>query len=303
MRSPLFALCLALATISGLASAQQPIAGEFEQGGYHYSVAPAPDFVLQREIPMQWPVVGGNSELPRWRTWLVDSQIDHRGAKVRYYHDQAYEPIASELVGDAAKFSIQFNPLYQGLVLHTVAVRRDGVWSNRLKPAKISLARREEGFENDLADGQVTALILMEDIRARDLVRVTYSVVGSNPIVASSQTDTFNLGWVDSILDRYVRVIYPPRTALDWKIFNDAPRPKLIESEDRVELRAHAHSVAAIRNEQDYPNWYNPFPRMQVAQRRSWADVVAWALPLYPEPGALPQDLQQRVDEWQAKQN
>ncbi len=35
-----------------------------------------------------------------------------------------------------------------------------------------------------------------------------------------------------------------------------------------------------------------------VSARRSWADVVAWALPLYPDAGALPADLEARVAEW-----
>ena len=37
---------------------------------------------------------------------------------------------------------------------------------------------------------------------------------------------------------------------------------------------------------------------MQVGPARTWGDVVAWALPLYPEDDPLPSDLLARIEAW-----
>ena len=99
----------------------------------------------------------------------MDGQIDRRGGRSVAYVDRAYEPITVATVDDAAKFDIDFVPQYQKLTLHRVELRRDGKWQNRLDPDKVSLARRESGFEENMADGSVTALIVLEDIRPRDV--------------------------------------------------------------------------------------------------------------------------------------
>jgi hypothetical protein len=39
------------------------------------------------------------------------------------------------------------------------------------------------------------------------------------------------------------------------------------------------------------------------APQRSWAEVVRWAKPLYPDPGALPKELEAKMQEWKAIAN
>jgi transglutaminase-like putative cysteine protease len=65
-----------------------------------------------------------------------------------------------------------------------------------------------------------------------------------------------------------------------------------------VVVSARREAIAAVRNEGSYPNWYFPFPFLQLAPERTWADVVGWALPLYPDPGPLPAELEARLVEW-----
>ena len=53
------------------------------------------------------------------------------------------------------------------------------------------------------------------------------------------------------------------------------------------------------RDEGSYPAWFDRFPTVQFGRRRNWAEVVAWALPLYPE-ASLPADLEERITAWKA---
>jgi hypothetical protein len=267
------------------------------QGEFQYATGPVPAWVAVTTIPDQSPppAAGGT----QWRTWLFDSQVDHRGPREASYEDRAYEAMSNELVGEAGRFTIEFNPLYQTLVIHRVEVRRDGRWSNRFDPARISLARRESDFEENMAVGTVTALLLLADVRVGDVVRIAYTVTGSNPILAGVENDGFRFGWVSPILERKARVLLPAGATVSSLSLEGAPKANVRSLGDgSTEVTARATNVPAQREEGDYPNWFVSQPLLLVGPRRQWSDVVAWALPLYPAPGPLPAELQAQVEGW-----
>jgi transglutaminase-like putative cysteine protease len=270
------------------------------RGEFRFATGPAPAWVRVQAVADRWPAdARGDLDSTRWRNWLLDSQLDRRGGRHVGYLDQAFQPLATELVASAAKYSIEFNPLYQQLTIHRAEVRRDGVWTSRLEPDRISLARREERFERDMADGNVTALVLLPDVRVGDVVRLAYSIEGSNPILAGNLHDSVRLGWIDPVLDRHVRALFDRDAKVDTKRFNTEVPVTLKPVGDHQELTVDARLVPASRDEGSYPGWFDRFPTVQFAPRRSWSDVVAWALPLYPE-ASLPAELESRLPQWQA---
>jgi hypothetical protein len=292
----------AFALVAGLAGAAEPAAGAstvHERGEFRFAVGAAPEHVVAITVPAQWdPKVGGDDD--RWRNWLLDRQIDRRGAQPVDYYDHAYEAMTPELVAEAAKFSIDFNPGYQQLTLHRVELRREGKWEDRLDPARISLARRESGFEDDMSDGAVTALIVLPDVRPRDVVRIAYSVRGGNPIMADSIANAFPIAWVDPILERHAKAVYPRDAKVGVRKHGTDVTVARTESADAQAFEIREHGVPAVRDQGNYPRWYSPFPFVEIGPDRGWGDVVAWALPLYPETVELPADLQARIATWRA---
>jgi hypothetical protein len=273
---------------------------DYQRGDFHFSVAPAPAFVQRHEIPARWdPAAPGASDAP-WRFWLYDRQADRRSGHDALYTDYVYEATSSSLLGDAGRYQLDFNPGYQQLAIHAVEIRRDGAWQNRLEPERISLARRETAFDNDMTDGQVTALIVLDDVRVNDVVRIAYTVTGSNPVLAGQSMDSIALGWANPMLDTHLRVLADPGTRFGFSRENGAPEPVLAETPEGSEIRFDRHAAAAVVEEGNYPVWFQPYPLVQVSARRGWADVVAWALPLYPRSDALPADLDARIVQWAA---
>lgn len=272
---------------------------EHRRGDFRFWVAAEPAFVIRHEVPAIWPSTAPGADDTRWRYWLHDVQADRRRGADAIYSEHVYEPRSSSLLGEAGRFQIAFNPEYQRLLIHRVEIRRDGRWHDRLMPERISLARRETGFEQDLADGRVTALIVLDDVRVQDIVRMSYTVVGSNPILTGQTSDWSRLGWVNPQLDGYLRVLFDPGTVPKIHRENGAPDPVIRNGEHAVEVLLHAHAGPAIVNEQSYPVWYQPYPLAQVTQSRGWADVVAWATPLYPPVETLPAGLEAQVAAWQ----
>jgi len=269
-------------------------------GEYSYVVAPVPEFVVERGLPAEWPGAAPGADDPRWRYWLHDVQADRRAGRHALHVVHAYEARNASLLAEAARFTIEFSPDFQQLQLHAVRLRRDGQWLDRLDPARISLARREAEFEQNLANGVVTAMIVMEDVRVGDLVQVSYTVLGSNPIMGGQVTDSNGFAWHNPVLDAWLRVLLDPGTVPAVHRQHDAPEPVVTATADATEVVMHAHASPAMVNEGNYPAWFRPYPAGYVSAQRTWADVVAWALPLYPPTDALPEDLLARIEQWRA---
>lgn len=273
----------------------------FKRGEYEFATGPVPAFVQDRgPIPATWPAGTPGVDDANWRTWRNDEQADRRAGRDEDYFDYAYQPRTQSNLGEAGRHRIRFNPDYQHLVIHAVTLRRNGKWEDRLRPATITIARRESDFEQDIANGDVEALIVLDDVRVDDVVDIRYSIQGSNPVLAGQDSESAYLGWSGPVLDSWLRVLYPPRTETAFHAEHTTAKPVVRDLADAREIEIHQSGTAAVQDEGDYPVWYQPYPYVQVSPRRTWADVVAWALPLYPADTPLPADLQARIVQWKA---
>lgn len=274
-------------------------ATEHVRGEYRFRTGPVPEFVNRTPVAAQWPENAPGADDTSWRYWLIDRQVDYRGGREREFIDYVYEPRSASLLRDAGRYEIEFLPGTQELTLHEIEVLRAGTWSTRLDPARISLARREEGFNGDIADGVVTALVLLDDLRLGDVVRIVYTIDGANPMLAGQGTVWMRGGYSNPVLDARTRVLFDPGTAVStkpWQTTRDATVRTLA---DATEVSFVSSQVAATIDHGDYPRGHTPRPAVHVGRRQAWADVVAWAVPFYPPvPTPLPDDLEERIVRW-----
>ena len=257
-----------------LAGTAQGAVVEHERGEYRFGTGAVPEFVERAPSPEQWPADAPGAEDERWRYWLYDVQADRREGRDQLFVDYAYEVRGASLVGDAGRFQVSFNPGYQQLTIHDVRLRRDGQWLDRLSPERISLARREDGFEQDLADGAVTALIVLDDVRPRDVVRIAYSIAGSNPVLAGQGSDWIRFGWQHPMLRASLRVLLDPGTRPNIHRENGAPEAVVVERADAVEVRLEAEALPLVVDDGQYPAWYQlirwPRSARRARGRTSW---------------------------------
>ncbi len=270
----------------------------FQRGDYAFTVASTPDWVQPRSVAATWDPQAPGLAGERWRYWLVDFQADRRaGVRVRYY-DMAYEAVTSELAGDAAKFETDFFPEFQRLTFYEVSVRREGVWQDHLDPKRVTMARRETSFEQDMTTGAISALLVLDDIRAGDVVRVRYGIEGENPVLAGLDDERASFATTSVMLDRSMRILFDKDAKIAIRRLDSAPEPVEKKSEGLHELQLSVHGIAAFHDEGVYPVWYWRVPQLVVSENRTWADVAAWARTLYPPYKTLPPDLEQRIVGW-----
>lgn len=287
-------LALCVGVLAGRASATT-----FHRGSYSFDVAPAPAWVEHRDVATSWPASAPGARGDNWRYWLFDSQIDRRHGHRDIYTDRAYEADSADLIRQAGKYEINFNPDYQKLTLHRVEVRRNGQWQDRLKTDAVTLARRESDFDSsDMSTGEVSALIVMDDVQPGDVVRISYTVSGSNPILAGMEAEKFNFDWYQPVLERHVRAWWDAALPLDIRRSAGVPAAITTQHAEGELVSVDAADLPAVYNEGSYPNWYSATATLNISAKRSWSDVAAWARELYPQPKPLPADLQQRIAQW-----
>jgi hypothetical protein len=296
VRAALAALVCSFACLSVAAASDVQ---RFERGEFAFEHGPPEPFVERVEIAGEWPAEAPGAQGASWRNWLIDEQVDFRGSEPVRFHEHVIETRSETLLANAARFEISFNPAFERLRLHAVEVRRDGTWSDRFNPESVTLARREGEFESDMATGRVSALVLVADVRLGDQIRYAYSVTGENPILRGMTHRAANLSWIDPILHRQVRLHFPSDMELDHRMFGEAAAPEISRTSQGVSLRWVGSALAANPMEEDAPSWHNQQPLMEVAGRRNWQTVSAWARGLYPMDQALPGELEALVEEWQ----
>jgi hypothetical protein len=272
---------------------------EIDKDGFRFAIGPVPAWVERPVVPDRWPsrFEGGATA---WRYWLIDTQSDRRAGRRDRYIEEIYEPLSAELLDEAAQYTISFEPSYQELVIHRIAVLRDGMVQDRLDPQRITLTRRESQFEARQLDGRVSALVVLEDVRVGDRVQVAYTLEGGNPVMAGLDDERVSLQWSDPIAHRHVRVLADPGVELAHRVPPGTPKPRVRRGEDATELVLSLSQLAALVNEDEAPNWHPVFPEIVVTEQRGWRDVVAWALPLYASPDVFSPELEARIAKWKA---
>lgn len=216
----------------------------------------------------------------------IQTQLAPKSATATWIHLQQVA-LDSSTLREVSEPQISFNPAYQQLVIHQVAVIRGGQREDRLKDARIELMRREQQLERQMIDGVRTALVVLRDVRVGDVVDVAYTVEGENPIFEGRFAALLPLA-SDVPIDRlHLRVEGPAERRLQARGIASDMQPERLAEGGRQVLRVVRENVAPIVAEAATPPWFKVYPALHVSEYASWADVNQWARGLFaPEPVA-----------------
>lgn len=92
-------------------------------------------------------------------------------------------------VEQGSQIQIEFDPSYQKLVLHQLAIWRDGKRIDKLSMKAFKVLQRETQLELLMYDGRVTASAVLDDVRVNDRIELVYSLQGQNPVFAGKFAD------------------------------------------------------------------------------------------------------------------
>lgn len=236
-----------------------------------------------------------------WHALLVDEQraIDRNQDSGEYLMFRTLVTDASGLAS-AGHVEVSFDPTYQKVLLHSFAVWRDGRWLDRLADARIELLRREAGLENGEIDGRKTLLVVLNDVRVGDIVEISYSILGHNPVHGPSHDGSLGTAF-DMPVDRlFASVTSRSTRRLHVQGVRTDAVPGLQDADGVQRWQLALSNVAPIQAEDGTPTDYAVYPRVDYSDDADWHEVAEWGTKLFNVDPTLGRDLEHRIDAWRA---
>jgi hypothetical protein len=238
---------------------------------------PTPAWVVELECPEPagGPAAGGVEYL------LQDEQDDLRGAQPVRYRRLVTRVAGAAGVDSESRLEVEFDPSGEELVLHRVAVHRDGAVSERLDALELRVLQREKGLEERLYDGRVTALAFLEDVRIGDRIEVAYSRRGRKAVLGERWFDSFATAWGVGVRRLHRRVLLPAGRELAVRLHAGAPEPQRRSRAEDSELVWDLRDVPAVKLEENAPSWHDPLPWAELSEYPDWPSVARWGAELF----------------------
>jgi lipoprotein NlpI/transglutaminase-like putative cysteine protease len=209
------------------------------------------------------------------------------------------------LINDAAsltaagRFSISFAPEYERVQLHAIRIYRGQDQLDRTTTSNIRFLQREQGLEQGVYSGRVTASILVDDLRVGDTIDISYSTYGQNPVFGGKY---FGVSvWDQGLPTLHRRVVlnYPVNRSIVWRMIGDreapplTPRDTVRDGMHRVEF--DQQPLPEIVGEALVSPDFFGFRFLQFSEFANWNDVAKWATTLFETKAAVGDELQSVV--------
>ncbi|WP_400078750.1 DUF3857 domain-containing transglutaminase family protein [Winogradskyella sp. R77965] len=198
-------------------------------------------------------------------------------------------------VQDGSSISINYDPTYQQLFLHHIKVIRNGKEINKLKINDFQTIRQESNAESYIYDGSLNAINNLADIRNGDIIDMSYTIRGFNPIRGNNFSGATILNDAE------------PVGKINYYIITNKPlKHKTINSDIVVKTGNYngytTYNWQSILPEKaifedNAPTWYLPYEHLFVSEYKDWGTVVDWALSIYQEDIKLSAALDAKIEE------
>ncbi|MCB1057376.1 MAG: DUF3857 domain-containing protein, partial [Acidobacteria bacterium] len=239
-----------------------------------------------------WVEPAGSDDLPqaaggtRGVAYLrLDDQVLVAGDASACFRDRLVEVTSQNGLNVASQWEIHFAPAFQRVVVHTVALRRDDVWYDRLASTEASVLHREDELGSKIYNEELTLLLVLSDVRVGDVVRIAYTLEGANPIFGGRSGGSFPLAWGVPVSRLDLRFTMAATTPFHFRVLGDAPPPEERVENGRREIRWHLEDLPDVDFEANAPDSWIRLPFVAATQFATWAEVAAWGSPLFaPEP-------------------
>ncbi len=220
---------------------------------------------------------------------LLDEQI--RISSQETYRRRAYQIVSDGGRQNGSQVSISFDPSYQTLTLHHLRLVRGDTAIDKLDLSRVQILQQERDLDRQLYNGDRSALVILEDVRIGDVIDLAYTLRGRNPVFEGHFIDGTGLGWALPVQEFRYRIVAPQGHRLKSRIHGEADpvidRRDLSSTEEELSWRAV--NLPLVQSEDQVPADHVVFSFLDVSDFNTWADVVAWALPLYaPEAAPTP---------------
>lgn len=217
---------------------------------------------------------------------LLDFQDDARGEELASYVHAAKRVLNEQGVQYESEISIDFDPTYQTLAVHRVALLRGGERIDALANQAFEVIQRESQLESQVYDGTRTALLFIEGVRVGDVIELEYTLRGQSPLFEGRYLSSFAAQLPVPVQRMRKRILWDAERSLQRQGHGVELEPEVRDLAGSQELVWDLRDTESLHVEYDVPSWFDAYPWIQLSEFESWNDVARWGAKLFALPDA-----------------
>lgn len=226
---------------------------------------------------------------------LDESQIDLVDNERAWFYRRAELVTANTGAERVAQISISFDPAFERMEIHSIAVIRNGARIEHAHTAFFEVLRRERNMERLQFDGRLSVHVTLPDVRPGDIVEQSFTHYGMRKSLGGRHSSWVTFEWGVGIIDVRVRLRRPAGRAVGEYALNNPPQPTETEADGIIDRRWRTFERPGMRFEHLTPPWCVQNAALQFSEWRDWGEVAANYIPLYEDDGALPPDVEAEI--------
>jgi hypothetical protein len=207
-------------------------------------------------------------------TCLLSDRRTHVPAATRYTR-LVRRLETPQAVQQLSRVEIPFDPEIQCLSVHAVAVFRAGELRNHAEVAAFEFLRREARMEAGIINGEITAVMILRDVRPGDILDIEFSVRDTGGLyqgkswlvettAGADAVGDWRVAWVDdatsvpAVAGQSEALHFQERAAGEWTL-----------------REWTASDLRGEEPEPGLPPGIPPYPMLQISSFRHWGEVVS----------------------------
>lgn len=241
-----------------------------------FSIDNHPKWVVPVNVPEESDITKYEVSMGYYNT-LVD--IQHNLVEDETYYHIAGKILTQAGVDPLSQLSVSYDTIYQELVFHKLRIHRRGEVIDRTEELTFESLANESGLANNTYYGLITAFDILNDIRKGDIVEMSYTIKGWNPIYKGERSLRIPTSFFEKADRIYRRILLDPEKEYVTKgekcEFEDVFEEK--EWEGYRVLVSDVESPEELEYESSVPPWYNIQSFCMISTTPTWEEMGEWA--------------------------
>ncbi|QDK33108.1 DUF3857 domain-containing protein [Sphingomonas sp. IC081] len=247
---------------------------------------PSPAWVKIAALP---PVTGASPATDAPPFSVFDSQQKVEGGQVWRYLDTAMRITSAEMLAQFSTVGAQWSPDQGDLIIHEIAIIRDGETIDLVKGGmKLDVLRREEMLEQRQLNGVLSATAAIQGLRVGDTFRLRYSITQHDKVLGERVQSVVGLPARPlRIGSARLRAIWPVAENAKWQVLAKDVSATPVRRGDTMELELPLPLAKQPEMPADAPARFRPLTVFEFSTFKDWADVSRTFAPLYAARGLI----------------
>lgn len=179
-----------------------------------------------------------------------------------------------QAVQNHSQWRLEFSPSSQSVELHAIKIRRGDVETEHANIERIRFLQRETGLEGLVIDGEVTLLLLLEDVRPGDTLEWSYTFRGQSRLMPDACIAQFSIPENIHLGKHHVFVRSADTRPLKWKSSSADFTPVERRENGEICWTWLREDVRTDERDPGTPAWHVAYPWIQISDCTDWQTVA-----------------------------